>query len=382
MKQESIRIVVSTMLLLMAVLSPAVATTYKLVKVTSVEAGKMYVFEQSGRVMNNEIDSKEHVLKTVSSYSSTGLTGNETYVWTLENGTSGYKLKNMQNNQYLNYSGSSTYLTLVQNSKDANSWTFTYTEESNVKFFLIELVASTTRFLGYIDTATYKYRAYTWNSNHEYDLRTPYFITVYQLVEETSDSEDVTLSAAGMATYVSTHDLDYSSVEGLKAYRAKFDGYAITFTSVTQVPANEGVLLKATETLTDSTNYTVPFAAEAVAAWADDYNDFICGTGANVPTEADGHYNYILNKVGEVVGFYKANNKKVAANRAYLSTTTPPPSSSAAIGLAFEDETTGMRNLTPTLSEGEEAVYNLNGQRVNSATKGLYIINGKKVVIK
>ena len=137
MKQESIRIVVSTMLLLMAVLSPAVATTYKLVKVTSVEAGKMYVFEQSGRVMNNEIDSKEHVLKTVSSYSSTGLTGNETYVWTLENGTSGYKLKNMQNNQYLNYSGSSTYLTLVQNSKDANSWTFTYTEESNVKFFLI-----------------------------------------------------------------------------------------------------------------------------------------------------------------------------------------------------------------------------------------------------
>ena len=232
------------------------------------------------------------------------------------------------------------------------------------------------RFLGYNSGKKF-YKAY---KHGDYDHTTPYFITVYQLVEETS--EDVTLTAAGMATYVSTHDLDYSSVEGLKAYRAKFDGYAITFTSVTQVPANEGVLLKATETLTASTNYTVPFAAEAVAAWADDYNDFICGTGANVPTEADGHYNYILNKVGEVVGFYKANNKKVAANRAYLSTTTPPPSSSAAIGLAFEDETTGMRNLTPTLSEGEGAVYNLNGQRVNSATKGLYIINGKKVVIK
>ena len=82
------------------------------------------------------------------------------------------------------------------------------------------------------------------------------------------------------------------------------------------------------------------------------------------------------------MGFYKANNKKVAANRAYLSTTTPPPSSSAAIGLAFEDETTGMRNLTPTLSEGEGAVYNLNGQKVQNAQKGLYIVNGRKVVIK
>lgn len=47
-----------------------------------------------------------------------------------------------------------------------------------------------------------------------------------------------------------------------------------------------------------------------------------------------------------------------------------------------EDETTGIQNLIPTLSEGEGA-YNLQGQKVENLKKGqLYIKNGKKVVIK
>ena len=45
------------------------------------------------------------------------------------------------------------------------------------------------------------------------------------------------------------------------------------------------------------------------------------------------------------------------------------------------DLPTGIKNLTPALSKGE-GVYNLNGQKVNKAQKGLFIINGKKVVIK
>jgi hypothetical protein len=34
------------------------------------------------------------------------------------------------------------------------------------------------------------------------------------------------------------------------------------------------------------------------------------------------------------------------------------------------------------MERGEQVIYNLSGQRVNKATKGLYIINGRKVVIK
>ena len=48
-----------------------------------------------------------------------------------------------------------------------------------------------------------------------------------------------------------------------------------------------------------------------------------------------------------------------------------------------DDETTGIESLTPTLSEGEGAIYNLNGQRVNSIRKGqVYIMNGKKYYYK
>ena len=43
---------------------------------------------------------------------------------------------------------------------------------------------------------------------------------------------------------------------------------------------------------------------------------------------------------------------------------------------------TGIKNLTPTLSQGEGAIYNLRGQRLSAPVKGIYIINGKKVLVK
>lgn len=44
--------------------------------------------------------------------------------------------------------------------------------------------------------------------------------------------------------------------------------------------------------------------------------------------------------------------------------------------------TTGIKSLSPALSQGEGACFTLSGRRVSQPTKGLYIINGKKVIIK
>ena len=52
------------------------------------------------------------------------------------------------------------------------------------------------------------------------------------------------------------------------------------------------------------------------------------------------------------------------------------------VNFFFDDEETGIRKLTPTLFEVEEVMYNLAGQRVDKAKKGIYIVNGKKQVIK
>ena len=198
-------------------------------------------------------------------------------------------------------------------------------------------------------------------------------------------SESITISDAGYATYVSDLDLDYSSVSGLTAYKATVDGQTITFNKVTTVPAGEGVLLKG-----DANTYSVPVTT-GVAAWADADNAFIRGTGAAVESEADGKYNYILNKVGDVVGFYKANGQTVAKNRAYLQAAE----NAARLNFFFDDdETTGVRELKNSRSGELKSydIYNMNGQKVEKAGKGLYIMrsaegrlqgkNGKKVIMK
>ena len=329
MKRESLKTMALAVVLLLATLTPAVATTYKLVKVTSVKAGKLYVFEQSGKVMNNSISSGK--LETVSFPSSTSLTGSETYIWTLEGSGSVFKMKNIKENNYLQYNSSGTALAWA-NQTYGSSWTFTHVEENNKDYFKITLDNS--RYLGYSSTTDYSYKCYSLSSTDEH----PYCINVYQLVE----CEDVTVTTAGMATYASNQALDFSGVEGLKAYKAKVSGNEITFTSVGLVPAGEGVLLKATTTLEANTVFSVPYATTSVAAWAAGDNDFVRGTGGTVPSESEGYYNYILNNKGGVIGFYKANNQVVATNRAYLSTTSAPPTSAGLMDLSFEEGTTGV----------------------------------------
>ena len=189
------------------------------------------------------------------------------------------------------------------------------------------------------------------------------------LYAQWSSTESVTVTSAGYATYVSDYDLNYTGL-GVKAYKASLAETTITFTKVTTVPAGQGVLLQGTGT------FDVPVTT-GVADWND--NAFIRGTGANVATESDGKYNYILNNGSNGVGFYKANGQKVAKNRAYLQST----SNAARLSFSFDDEAgeaTGISEVKDV--KADAAIYNLNGVRVKNMTKGLYIMNGKKVVLK
>ena len=185
----------------------------------------------------------------------------------------------------------------------------------------------------------------------------------------TSETSPVSISAAGFATFVSDFDLDYSSVPGLKAYKATVSGVTISFDKVTTVPAGEGVLLQG-----DEGTYDVPLTS-GVTPWAADDNAFVRGTGAAVAT-GDGPYNYILNKVNGVVGFYKANGQTVAKNRAYLQSTT----AAARISLNFDEETTGISEVAK--SDVNNKVFDLQGRHIAQPTKGLYIMNGRKVLVK
>ena len=86
---------------------------------------------------------------------------------------------------------------------------------------------------------------------------------------------------------------------------------------------------------------------------------------------------------GKKLGFYIADlssDDKLAAHKAFLAV---PQGADAREFIGFEPgETTSIadNNRVTTTNNGE--VYNLNGQRVAQPTKGLYIVNGKKYVVK
>lgn len=190
-------------------------------------------------------------------------------------------------------------------------------------------------------------------------------------------SVSATVTAAGYATYVPSYDLDFSATS-IEAYKVKVSekGKA-TLTKVDNVPAGTPVLLYKDGGATE--NIPVMTGAAAVTD-----NDLVAGTGATVET-IDGEYtNMILNNVGGNIGFYFAAGQTVATNRAYLHfATSLAPEASSRMVMVFGDETTGI-NDTTRLNNKEEItnIYNLSGQRVAQPTKGLYIVNGKKVIIK
>ena len=73
-------------------------------------------------------------------------------------------------------------------------------------------------------------------------------------------------------------------------------------------------------------------------------------------------------------------NASIKGFRAYFEL----PTGSAAPSISFEDTTTGITEVhgSEFMVNDSDAVYNLNGQKVQNAHKGLYIVNGRKVVVK
>ena len=196
---------------------------------------------------------------------------------------------------------------------------------------------------------------------------------IKNVTEVSAVSAPVTVSAAGLATFANDYALDFTNVENLEAYIAKEESGAIKLHKVNKVPAGTGVLLRAKNGATD---FEVP-----VATTADDVTDnlFVRGTGAAVES-GSGPYNYVLGKHNGEVGFYKAGGMTVAKDKAYLQTTI----SSAHIFIDFENMgVTGVNEITNTnLTNNTNEVFDLQGRKVANPSKGLYIVNGHKVIVK
>ncbi len=196
--------------------------------------------------------------------------------------------------------------------------------------------------------------------------------SVYPVYIKVNPTAPVSISSYEWATFCSDYALDFTGSD-VKAYIVTGEeGSAITKQAVTTVAAGTPLLLNASEG-----DHNITIAAEG-----DDYsttNKLQRGAGLAVSKPAEGSA-WVLGVEGEkaVFQYIDGTPATVSTDKAYLllESTTPTEARS----LFLDDDVTGIKNIK--VGSEDNIYYDLQGRRVLYPTKGLYIVNGKKVILK
>lgn len=185
------------------------------------------------------------------------------------------------------------------------------------------------------------------------------------------DAVSVTIPESKYTTFASSDAVDFKDT-GVTICVVKVDNNVAKLTPIrgTIVPANTGVIL----TAENAGSYAGVITTEEGSL---DGNEMVGITTETVVAYNVGDkYNYILQ--GDK--FKKATGDKLKAGKAYLSTTYNVAATGAReLKIVFDGETTGIKAIE---TANNKSVYDLQGRKVAAPTKGLYIINGKKMIVK
>ena len=183
------------------------------------------------------------------------------------------------------------------------------------------------------------------------------------------NGEVITIPESKYTTFASTNNIDFEGT-GVTVCIAKVENGAAQLAAIRGniAPANTGVILYAEK----AGNYAGTIIEATDISISD--NDLVgVTTETAVPWTADSKYNYILQ--GGV--FKKATGAKLHAGKAYLSTNYQ--AASRELNIVFDGEATAIKAVE---TAADKNVYDLQGRKVAAPTKGLYIINGKKMIVK
>lgn len=188
---------------------------------------------------------------------------------------------------------------------------------------------------------------------------------------ETVTALPITMHEAGGA-YYGTINLPVAVTlpDGLMAYSAVADGDVLTLTKVVEnevLAANQPVILYSEADVTE-----LDIATGGTSAGSNE----LSGTIAAASVTAED--NYVLGMKNSEVGFYLYNNTEMPGFKAYL----PKASTSnvKAFSFNFNDVEDAIRAIESENSNLD--IYDIAGRRVQKAQKGMYIVNGKKVMFK
>ena len=200
-------------------------------------------------------------------------------------------------------------------------------------------------------------------------------------IYEPAATVSITIGDTGYATFSSSEAIDFEG-SGIEAFYATQEGDNVDFSNAITNPAAEtGLLLKAPEG-----SYTAIVTETGTDVSAENKLQ-ACLETKTVGTEGCEYGKvFILSKHNDVLGFYRSDNgRTLTAGKAYLYLTVSE--ARAAIGFPF-DNTTGVSGLqVPFGTTHSTEVYDLQGRHVSalshaSLKKGLYIVQGKKIVKK
>lgn len=200
----------------------------------------------------------------------------------------------------------------------------------------------------------------------------PFVVIDFVLADKASETVTATInSECGYATFCSDKALDFSAVEGLTAYIVTSTEAVAQLKKVTKVPAGTGLVLEGDEEATYPKNYKIP-----VIATADAIEGNLLKAAITETTAVEG--DYVLAYKSNVRAFFPAEEDlAIPAGKAYLHIDSGAPAF-----LPFDAETTGISATLKNSEKANKEIFNLAGQRVSQPTKGLYIVGGRKVVVK
>ena len=174
-------------------------------------------------------------------------------------------------------------------------------------------------------------------------------------------------------SHIATFSAPFATIipEGVKAYYVSAKGAEATMTAIDAqvIPANQGVILTSES---GEAATMVPAAGETAATITGNQLGHSAGAAKSL-TAGEG---YILGNGSEGTAFYPCKAGSLPINKAYLL-----GNGESAIVMNFGNAVTGINTIAAPAS-AKAPIFDLSGRRVVKATKGLYIQNGKKVIVK
>lgn len=182
-----------------------------------------------------------------------------------------------------------------------------------------------------------------------------------------------TVSSSRYATFCLPYDATIP--EGLTAYTANDNGESVKLTANKsgKIAAGEGVVLHG-----EAGTYTFVATAEDVSATAG--NKMVGVTEDTELNASDNAYLLTRDKNTQAIAFRKlATTYTLGANKAYLKLENGSESRQL-ISVVWDDNATGIYDLSKKKEENDGAIYNLAGQKLTRTQKGINIINSKLVI--